>query len=82
MSEHAPTSSGRYGALRRQHSALEERIANELRRPIPDSLALQSLKRRRLRIKEQMTAFLSKQHLPGAFGITTRSVRRPVQAVR
>lgn len=63
MAEQSPATIGRYGSLRRRHHALEERIATEQARPIPDSLRLQTLKRRRLRVKEQMAAFVASQRM-------------------
>ena len=40
--------------LRVQHAELESEINAETRRPLPDSLTLQALKRRKLRLKEEI----------------------------
>jgi len=47
----------RIAALRGRHMELEDRIAREQRRPAPDAARLQALKRRRLRIKDEMARF-------------------------
>lgn len=44
----------RLASLRRGHQAVKARISNELKRPVPCSLALQALKRQRLRLKDEM----------------------------
>jgi hypothetical protein len=44
-------------ALQGRHHDLEERIAREQRRPAPDASLLQTLKRRKLLIKDDMTRF-------------------------
>ncbi len=41
-------------ALQNKHAGLEKRIADELNRPKPDMTVLQLLKKRKLRIKEEM----------------------------
>ena len=41
-------------ALQAKHAGLEARIVNELQRPAPDTSALASLKRQKLRIKDEM----------------------------
>ena len=40
--------------LRVRHAELESEINTETRRPLPDSLMLQALKRRKLRLMEEM----------------------------
>lgn len=44
----------RYAALKSRHADLERQIGDELKRPAPDSIKVQRLKRARLQIKEQM----------------------------
>lgn len=41
-------------ALRAKHAELEAAIAAEARRPLPDSTLLTDLKRKKLRIKEEI----------------------------
>lgn len=41
-------------ALQLKHQGLERAIAEELSRPIPDTAHLQILKKRKLRIKEEL----------------------------
>ena len=41
-------------ALQSKHAGLERRIAEELARPSPDSDLVMELKRRKLRIKEEL----------------------------
>jgi hypothetical protein len=43
-------------ALEAKHATLETRIADEQHRPIPDQAVLAELKRRKLRVKEEMLA--------------------------
>lgn len=45
---------GRLTQLRTKHEALKARIARELKRPAPCTSTLQTLKRQRLRIKDDM----------------------------
>ena len=40
--------------LRVRHAELKSEINTETRRPLPDSLTLQALKRRKLRLKEEI----------------------------
>ena len=42
-------------ALQLKHAGLERQIAQELSRPSPDDVMIQSLKKRKLRIKEELT---------------------------
>lgn len=41
-------------ALQLKHAGLERQIEQELSRPMPDSVIVQSLKKRKLRIKEEL----------------------------
>lgn len=43
------------GALRAKHADLEARLEDELRRPVPDEVAMSEIKRRKLRIKDQIS---------------------------
>lgn len=40
--------------LQLRHAGLERRIEEELSRPLPDPAMLQELKKRKLRVKEQL----------------------------
>ena len=42
-------------ALETKHSALDRRIAEESTRPLPDAQILAGLKKRKLRLKEELT---------------------------
>jgi hypothetical protein len=41
-------------ALQHKHAGLERQIETEMSRPLPDNAAIQSLKKQKLRIKEQL----------------------------
>lgn len=41
-------------SLERKHADLEEAIGEEVKRPMPDFLEIQTLKRRRLQVKEDL----------------------------
>ena len=41
-------------ALQTRHASLEERIAEESQRPMPDTATLARLKKEKLRIKEEL----------------------------
>lgn len=41
-------------SLRSQHQKLETEIASELQRPLPDEIKVTDLKRRKLRIKDEI----------------------------
>ena len=41
-------------ALQSKHTGIERQIQDEMSRPLPDLAALQSLKKRKLRIKEEL----------------------------
>lgn len=43
-----------FSALEAKHAGLEHRIAEESRRPVPDSGVLAYLKKQKLRIKEEL----------------------------
>ena len=43
-------------ALKSRHADLDEKIANEERRPAPDMAALAQLKKQKLKLKEEMLA--------------------------
>ena len=43
-------------SLQEQHSRLEEALAEQEARPMPDSLAIASLKRKKLAIKDELAA--------------------------
>lgn len=43
-------------ALQAKHATLDQRIADEEHRPMPDAYRLADLKKQKLRIKEEMTA--------------------------
>lgn len=43
-----------FSALEAKHSKLEQRIASESQRPHPDQLLLADLKKRKLRVKEEL----------------------------
>ncbi len=42
-------------ALQLKHSGLERQIRDELSRPMPDHAMVQELKKRKLRLKEELT---------------------------
>lgn len=44
-------------ALSEKHQALEKVIAQEINRPAPDHLRLAELKRRKLKLKEEMNRY-------------------------
>ena len=43
-------------ALRNKHAGLEARLREEMARPVPDTAMIQSLKKQKLRLKEEMSA--------------------------
>ena len=43
-------------ALRAKHAALDEEIAKEMARPLPDETKVSSLKRQKLKLKEEIEA--------------------------
>lgn len=42
-------------ALQMKHAGLEQRIAEEMARPAPNQSMIQALKKRKLRIKEELS---------------------------
>lgn len=40
--------------LRQRHRWLDQRLRAELRRPVPDTFAVQDLKRHKLRVKDEL----------------------------
>lgn len=46
--------SSHISALQMKHAGLEKRIEDELKRPAPDEGLIQSLKKQKLRIKEEI----------------------------
>jgi hypothetical protein len=53
LKEHAMDSS-HVDALQSKHQGLERRIREEMNRPAPDDTILQTLKKQKLRIKEEL----------------------------
>lgn len=45
--------------LRREHERLEALIREETRRPLPDFLAVQDLKRKKLAVKQRLAALVA-----------------------
>lgn len=52
----------RLDTLKDRHASLEARLASEDRRPAPDSETLSSLKREKLRLKEEMARLSGSAH--------------------
>jgi len=46
--------SSHVAALQAKHEGLEQRIHEEMSRPAPDSTTIQTLKKQKLRIKEEL----------------------------
>ena len=46
-------------ALQSKHAGLEERLRDELNRPVPDAATIQAIKRQKLRIKEELSTICS-----------------------
>lgn len=44
-------------ALQMKHAGIERQLHDELNRPLPDLATIQALKRRKLRIKEELSHF-------------------------
>jgi len=42
-------------ALQSKHAGIEAKLRDELLRPVPDAVAIQALKKRKLRIKEELS---------------------------
>lgn len=49
-------SSTHVSALQSKHAGLEARLREEMNRPAPDAATIQTLKRKKLRIKEELQA--------------------------
>ena len=49
----------RLRTLRSKHHALEDKISKELKRPMPDMMRLQQLKRLKLQLKDKIYALQS-----------------------
>ena len=47
--------SSHVAALQAKHEGLERRIQEEMNRPTPDSSMIQALKKRKLKIKEELS---------------------------
>lgn len=45
-----------FSALEAKHASLDRKIADETARPAPDQMMIADLKRRKLRLKEEMTS--------------------------
>ena len=64
--------SNRYRSLKAWHREIENKIASEMARPLPDFLAVQALKRQRLRTKDELERLggvlrlIARPELPGA----------------
>ena len=43
-----------FSALEAKHSRLDQRIASESQRPLPDQMLLADLKKQKLRVKEEL----------------------------
>jgi len=54
-------STRRTSALRERHAQLERALEGELLRPLPDSLRVRSLKRRKLLVKDELLLLHSAQ---------------------
>ena len=44
-----------FSALTAKHSNLDQRIAAETQRPLPDQILIAELKKQKLRVKEELT---------------------------
>jgi hypothetical protein len=49
--------SSHVSALQFKHAGIERQIHEELSRPLPDAVVVQALKRRKLKIKEEIGRF-------------------------
>lgn len=47
--------------LKRRHSEVDNAVQQELKRPLPDTLAMRTLKKMRLRLKDEITRL--KRHM-------------------
>ena len=55
----------RYRALLLTHRSLDEKLEDELKRPLPDTATVRRLKRRKLSVKDELVSI---QHLLKALG--------------
>ncbi|MEO0030615.1 MAG: hypothetical protein RIS94_373 [Pseudomonadota bacterium] len=46
-----------FSALQSKHAGLERQLAEEMARPVPDGTMVTELKRRKLRVKEELARF-------------------------
>jgi hypothetical protein len=53
MEDH-PMDASHLSALQLKHAGLEKQIQEEMSRPMPDNAVIQTLKKRKLRIKEEL----------------------------
>jgi hypothetical protein len=44
-----------HAALNAKHTMLDQRIAAEVQRPLPDQILIADLKKQKLRVKEELT---------------------------
>lgn len=49
--------SSHVAALQAKHDGLEQKLRDEMNRPVPDSAMIQALKKQKLRIKEEIAHF-------------------------
>lgn len=56
MKETQMASSTHVSALQTKHAGLDARLRDEMSRPAPDAATIQSLKRQKLKIKEELQA--------------------------
>lgn len=56
MKETQMASSTHVSALQTKHAGLDAQLREEMNRPAPDTATIQSLKRQKLRIKEELAA--------------------------
>lgn len=62
----------RYYSLLEKHRQIEKTLDAEIKRPLPDSLAVQELKREKLRLRDEMEAL---EYLLGPFLAPVRPPR-------
>ena len=60
-------------ALQLKHAGLERQIQEELSRPMPDLAMVQALKKRKLRIKEELAAITNPDRQQGTLADALRS---------
>ena len=74
-----PGLADRYRALRVAHARLEEKVTAEMERPLPDTTAIQRLKRRKLLVKDEMAAI---ERLLAVLGKTVDELLVPAETAR